>query len=126
MTLTRSRWVRILAYTLTVANGGLDDVADARVSDTLAIVTFVAALPSQGSGSEAGGVVTCEIDNLSSGDSATVEIVVIPNDSDMIANQAGVEVPVRSQRHQQLRHGGHDSDRCSRECTITGTEATTS
>jgi uncharacterized repeat protein (TIGR01451 family) len=66
-----------LTYTLTVTNNGPDASTGSTVTDPLpAGVVFVSATPSQGSCSETGGTVTCELGPLASGASATVEIVV--------------------------------------------------
>jgi len=62
-----------LTYTIEVTNSGPDTAMDVSLSDTLpASVTFVAG--SAGC-SEAGGVVTCDLDDVAAGD--TVEITII-------------------------------------------------
>jgi uncharacterized repeat protein (TIGR01451 family) len=65
-----------LTYTLTVANNGPGDATSVTVTDTLPTgVTFVSAMPSQGTCSP-GPVVTCDLGNLANGASALVTIDV--------------------------------------------------
>ena len=66
-----------VTYDVTVSNGGPDAAENVVLSDDLpAGVTFVSATPSQGTCSEAGGVVTCDLGDLGNGGSADVSIVV--------------------------------------------------
>jgi len=66
-----------LAYTLTAANNGPDDATGVTVIDTLpAGVTFQSASATQGSCSQAAGVVTCLLGDLAGGSSATINIAV--------------------------------------------------
>jgi uncharacterized repeat protein (TIGR01451 family) len=68
-----------LTYTVTVANGGPDPATGVTLTDTLpANVTYVSATPSQGSCSQAAGVVTCPLGTIAASGSATVTIVVTP------------------------------------------------
>jgi uncharacterized repeat protein (TIGR01451 family) len=82
---------RSLTYTLDVSNAGPDAAADVQVSDTLpGTVTFVSATPSQGTCSEAGGTVTCDLGAIASSGEATVTIEVTPNSEGIITNTASV------------------------------------
>jgi uncharacterized repeat protein (TIGR01451 family) len=66
-----------LTYTVTVNNAGPDMAQNVVVMDTLPSgVTFVSATPDQGSCSEGGGVITCNLGNIANGASANVVIVV--------------------------------------------------
>jgi len=78
-----------VAYTLVVTNNGPSDASNVQVVDTLpAGVTFVSA--STGC-TEAAGVVTCDVGDLASGDSATITIqVTAPTTLGMITNSAEV------------------------------------
>jgi uncharacterized repeat protein (TIGR01451 family) len=75
-------------YTLDVTNTGPATALTATVTDNLpAGVTFVSA--SAGC-SEAGGVVSCDLGDLASGGSATVEIVVTADVTGTLTNTASV------------------------------------
>jgi uncharacterized repeat protein (TIGR01451 family) len=87
----RSPTGRNMTYTLTVANGGPETANDVVVTDTLpASVTYVSAVPIQGSCSEAGGVVTCNLGTILAEASATIDIVVKPTVAGVITNTASV------------------------------------
>ena len=80
-----------LTYTIPVTNNGPDPATGVVVTDTLAAeVTFVSATPSQGSCSESSGTVTCNLDDLANGGSATVTIVVTPVAGCALNNTASV------------------------------------
>lgn len=81
-----------LTYTLTVNNPtGSLDAQNVVVTDTLpAGVTFVSADASQGTCSQASGVVTCDLGTVTDGASPTVTIVVTPNVAGTITNVADV------------------------------------
>lgn len=65
-----------VTYTITVANGGPDAAGLVTVTDTIpAGSTFVSATASQGTCSQAAGVVTCNLGSLASGASATITLV---------------------------------------------------
>jgi uncharacterized repeat protein (TIGR01451 family) len=65
-----------LTYTLVVTNNGPSNATGVVVSDTLpAGVGYVSAIASQGTCSEAGGVVTCNLNGLAVSRSVTVTIV---------------------------------------------------
>ncbi len=80
-----------LTYTLEVANAGPSDADSVTLTDELpSSVTYVSATPSQGSCSEASAVVTCDLGALAASLSATVEIVVEPQDVGEITNSASL------------------------------------
>lgn len=91
-----------LSYSLTINNAGPEDATGVTVTDTLpAGVTFLSASASQGSCTEAAGIVTCVIGALTSGTGATANIVVsAPFTTGSISNTAtvsGIEIdPVAS------------------------------
>ena len=75
-------------YTLEVTNAGLAVAFSTTVTDTLpAGVTFVSATAGC---SEASGVVTCNLGDLGSGATATVEIVVTADVAGLLTNTAEV------------------------------------
>jgi uncharacterized repeat protein (TIGR01451 family) len=80
-----------LTYTVNIANNGPSGATGVIVKDTLPSgVTFVSATSSQGSCSYANGIVTCNLETLNSGKSATVTIVVRPTVGGTITNTASV------------------------------------
>ncbi|MFQ5900770.1 MAG: DUF11 domain-containing protein [Thermodesulfobacteriota bacterium] len=80
-----------ITYTVTITNNGPDDATGVTLTDTLpGSVTFISATPDQGSCSEAGGIVTCNIGAMTNGASVTVTIVVTPITAGTITNTADV------------------------------------
>jgi uncharacterized repeat protein (TIGR01451 family) len=82
-----------LTYTITVTNIGPDTATNTVVTDMLPdSVEFISAIPSQGncmkSGSNPGGTVTCNLNNLASGATATITIAVKPTEPGTIENLA--------------------------------------
>lgn len=80
-----------LNYTLIVANAGLADATGVVVTDTLpAGVTYGSAIASQGSCSQAAGVVSCNIGGLVRNATATITIEVTPTQVGILSNTAVV------------------------------------
>ncbi|GAF69899.1 unnamed protein product, partial [marine sediment metagenome] len=81
-----------ITYTVTVTNNGPSDATGLVLTDTLpAGVTFGSATPTQGSCSETGGVVTCNLGSLAVGANAGVDIVVTaPRVAGDINNQVNI------------------------------------
>jgi uncharacterized repeat protein (TIGR01451 family) len=80
-----------LVYTLTVTNQGPDQAEAVALSDTLpGSVSFSSASTDQGSCSEQGGVVSCDLASLAPLASATVTIRVTPGQAGTIADNASV------------------------------------
>lgn len=80
-----------LSYTATVTNAGSSSAPGVTLTETLpAGVTFVSATASQGSCSQASGVVTCNLGVLASGGSATATVVVTPTQAGQITASATV------------------------------------
>ncbi|HEX2177643.1 MAG TPA: CARDB domain-containing protein [Nocardioidaceae bacterium] len=83
-----------VTYTVTVDNNGPGKATDVSLVDTLPVdPTFVSAAASQGTcardvNSNSGGVLTCDLGTLASGESATVLIVVSPRRAEPITNTA--------------------------------------
>lgn len=71
-----------LSYTLLITNNGPGTATGVVVTDTLPVgVTYVSATPSQGTCSQSLGVVTCNLNSLANGASATVTIVTTVSSS---------------------------------------------
>ena len=67
-----------VTYTVSVTNNGPDTASNVVLTDNLpGGVSFISATPGQGSCSEAGGVVTCDLDDLVNG--ATVQVTIVVN-----------------------------------------------
>lgn len=80
-----------ITWAISVTNKGPDDATDVSVTDELpAGVTFVSANSSEGSCSDSGGTVTCELGTMSSGILIGIAIVVTADEAGEISNTAMV------------------------------------
>jgi len=80
-----------IVYTITVKNDGPGDATDVQVTDDVPEgTTFVSAVPSQGSCSESGGTVTCDLASLADGADATVTLTVATAEPGSVTNTATV------------------------------------
>jgi uncharacterized repeat protein (TIGR01451 family) len=80
-----------MTYTLTVTNNGPDAALGVTVVDQLPpSVDFISATPTQGTCSESGGTVTCDLLTIGSGGTASIDIVVRPGSAGVITNSASV------------------------------------
>jgi len=80
-----------LTYTLTVTNNRQARVDGVLVTNTLpAGVNFISAIPSQGSCSQAGGLVVCDLGRLEDAARATITMTVTPIGGPLITNTATV------------------------------------
>ena len=82
-----------IAYTLLVTNHGPSPATNVVVTDVLpSTVTFVSAVPSQGTCLEAPpGLITCSLGNLAVGGIATITVIVTPTVAGTLTNTAGVD-----------------------------------
>lgn len=82
---------RTLTYTLTARNDGPSDAKKVIVTDRLPQgVSFESATASQGDCSEAAGIVTCSLGDLASGEGASVDVAITPQDAGTITNEASI------------------------------------
>ncbi|UCG25850.1 MAG: DUF11 domain-containing protein, partial [Chloroflexota bacterium] len=76
-----------VTYSIVVGNNGPSDATGVTVEDTLpAGVRFLSESHSQGSCTTNGQTVSCDLDTVLSGESATVDIVVIPEQDGTLTN----------------------------------------
>ena len=81
-------------YAVTVTNNGPDPATKVNLTDSVpANATFVGVSTSQGSATQAAGVITANLGKLASGASATVFVTVIPNELGSITTTATVDAP---------------------------------
>ncbi len=80
-----------LTYTVTVSNAGPDAAVNVVLTDTLpAGAIFVSATPEQGSCSHAGGVVTCDLENIAGNSDVVTTIIVVPTIPGVASNSVVV------------------------------------
>jgi uncharacterized repeat protein (TIGR01451 family) len=82
----------LLTYTLTVTNNSTTTSAtNVTVQDTLpSVVTYLSTSTTQGSCSEANGMVTCLLGTMANSTTATISILTIPGSSGIVTNTATV------------------------------------
>jgi uncharacterized repeat protein (TIGR01451 family) len=80
-----------LTYTLTVANGGPDAATSVSLADTLpSNATYTSATSSQGSCSQATGIVTCSLGDIAPAGQAVTTIAVAPTAAGALEDAAAV------------------------------------
>ena len=80
-----------IVYTITVVNSGPDSAQSVVLTDDLPdSVVYVSAIPDQGSCSQAGGKVTCDLVDMQNGDSTSIEIVVATTVAGTLTNNVSV------------------------------------
>jgi uncharacterized repeat protein (TIGR01451 family) len=80
-----------VTYTVTVTNDGPVDATGVTVTDTLdAATSYVSATPDQGSCSETGGTITCDLGAIAAGDSVDITIVADPTAVGSVTNTVAV------------------------------------
>jgi uncharacterized repeat protein (TIGR01451 family) len=82
-----------LTYSLVVANNGYLTATNVTLTDVLdANTDFAAVSTSQGSCSEAAGIVSCNLNTMSIGDVVTVTVIVTPTQVGSLTNTATVAI----------------------------------
>lgn len=78
-------------YTLTTSNAGPDIAQNVVLTDTLPTgVSYVSAMPDQGTCSESAGIVTCNLGNIANGGQSVVQLVGMTHGTGLLTNQANV------------------------------------
>jgi len=81
----------LLTYTLAVSNNGPASATNVTVTDTLpSTVTYESSTTTQGTCSEAGGTVTCQLGTMLNAGTATITVVTLPTASGIVTNTATV------------------------------------
>lgn len=81
----------LLTYSLAVTNNGPASATNVTVTDTLpSSVTYLNYTASQGSCSEAGGVVTCLLGTMANAGTASITVLTMPGTPGMVSNTANV------------------------------------
>ena len=104
-----------LTYSLAVTNNGPASATNVTVTDTLpSPLTYLSSNTTQGSCSEAGGVVTCLLGTMANAGTATISILAIPGAPGVIANTANVTAdqtdPNLSEQHFHLERNRGRAD----------------
>jgi uncharacterized repeat protein (TIGR01451 family) len=83
-----------ITYAVTVTNNGPDPATKVNLTDSVpANAAFVGVTASQGSATQANGVITANLGTIASGATATVYVTVIPNEIGSISTTATVDAP---------------------------------
>lgn len=80
-----------MSYFVDVVNNGPADASGVTMQDSLPpSVNFISATPSQGTCSEAGNVVECQLGAIDDGAGATIEIMVEPDEDGPVTNNVAI------------------------------------
>jgi uncharacterized repeat protein (TIGR01451 family) len=105
-----------VVYTITVSNAGPEDATGVSVTDAVPSGTdFESASASQGSCTQAGGTMTCDLGSLASGANTTVTLTLTANQVGTVSNTASVT------GDQEDPNGGNNSD--TETTTVSGVPA---
>jgi len=84
----------LLTYTLVITNGGPEEAVAVQVEDQLpASVALLQAIPLQGSCTNLGGLVTCDLGSLAAGTATLVTLEVMPMADTLLTNLMSVSSP---------------------------------
>jgi uncharacterized repeat protein (TIGR01451 family) len=80
-----------LIYTLAVTNSGPASATNVIVTDTVpSVETYLSSTTTQGTCSEAGGTVTCQLGTMANAGTATITVLTLPNAPGLVPNTATV------------------------------------